>query len=255
MRAFKVPLSLLLAGLSLNLWAGVSIISDLDDTIKVTNSGNLAESAGYGAARRKVYTGMAEFLNESEAQFSNKLTIITASPRMLRYNVERLLEKHQIKADVILNANIKRPSKFDFKVNAIKSVMDKTSDSFILMGDDVGEDPEVYDEIMKLYPGRILASYIHIIKNRQMPESAIKYYTTYELALRENLAGRLSASAVKKVYQVTMNEKDLEGVFPEFAHCPTEATPYEWQFSTPFENESRLLSKKLTDYCKHEWDD
>lgn len=241
--------------LSFNSFAGISIISDLDDTIKVTHSDDFSDSFGYGTSRRKVYLGMPEFLEESK-QYVNELSIVTASPRILRFNVNRLLKKNGIKADrVVLNGNIRRPGHVEFKIKAIKKLMDTTTDQYILLGDDVGNDPEIYDEISKLYPGRVLGSYIHIVNNRTVPESSITYFTTFELAVKEFLAGRLSKEAVVKVSNAILKEKDLEAVFPEFAHCPKDQSPYSWLFETHFADEAKALSEKLVTYCKTEWEE
>lgn len=238
-----------------NLFAGTSIISDLDDTIKITNSGNLIKAFFYGAAKRKVYLGMPEFL-ESSRDYVSEVSVVTASPRMLKYNVRRLIRRHDLQIEnVVLNRNINRPTKFNFKLNAIKNILDNSSDDFILMGDDVGEDPEIYDEVMKLYPDRILANYIHVIRNRELPASAIKYWTTFELSVREYESGRLSEESVYKMADVFQHEKNYKWVFPEFAHCPKEKAPFEWLFKTRFEDVSRMLVNRMKHYCRFEWDD
>ncbi|MFP5387256.1 MAG: phosphatase domain-containing protein [Bacteriovoracia bacterium] len=240
---------------SFNSFAGISIISDLDDTIKVTHSDDFTDSFGYGTSRRKVYLGMPELLEESR-QYVNEVSVVTASPRILRFNVNRLLKKNKIKADrVVLNGNIRRPGHVEFKVKAIKKIMDSTTDQYILLGDDVGNDPEIYDEIIKLYPGRVLGSYIHVVNNRTVPESSITYFTTFELAVKEFLAGRLSKESVSRVSNAIMKEKDLEAVFPEFAHCPKDASPYAWLSKTDFASEASMLTEKLVTYCKTEWEE
>ena len=251
----KKPLLFSSLLLSFNSIAGIQIISDLDDTIKITNSGNIWESIGYGSVRRKVYSGMPEFLAGTE-KYASRLNVISSSPEILKFQVKNLLKKHDIKTDeIVLNSNFKRPGHFEYKTNAIKKLMDATTDSFILMGDDVGEDPEIYDAIMREYPDRVLANYIHIVKNREVPETAIKYYTTFDLALKENQAGRLGDEDVRAVIRGILADDELEGVFPEFAYCPTEKANYTWQIKSEFSEEAMVLGSKLIDYCIHEWDD
>lgn len=247
-------LLLLTALLSFNSFAGIQIISDLDDTIKVTNSGDLLESLGYATARRKVYAGMPEFLSASRT-YVNALSVISSSPKILKFKVTKLLKKHDIKHEnIILNSNFKRPGHMEYKTGAIKKVLDSTTDQFILMGDDVGEDPEIYDNIIKEYPDRILASYIHIVKNREVPASAIKYYTTFELAVKENQAGRMAAEDVKKVAESILSVGDFESVFPEFAFCPTELSTYSSLVESDFAEEATMVTGALTRYCKYEWE-
>ncbi len=247
-----ILLSLLL---SFNSMAGIQIISDLDDTIKITNSGNIWESIGYGSARRKVYAGMPEFLAASRSYVS-ALNVISSSPRILKYQVNNLLEKHEIQTEnIVLNRNFNRPGHTEYKTNAIKTMLEASNDSFILMGDDVGEDPEIYDAIIKLYPNRILASYIHIVKNRSVPATAIKYFTTLDLAIREHQAGRLAEEHVSDVIASILNVRELESVFPEFTYCPTERSDDALLIEASYTSDASALNNKLTEYCLNEWDD
>lgn len=240
---------------SFNSLAGIQIISDLDDTIKITNSGNLWESIGYGSSRRKVYAGMPEFLAASRS-YVNALNVISSSPRILKYQVNNLLEKHKIQVEnIVLNRNFNRPGHTEYKTNAIKNMLESNQDSFILMGDDVGEDPEIYDAIIKLYPNRILASYIHIVKNRSVPATAIKYFTTLDLAIREHQAGRLAEQQVSDVINSIFNARELESVFPEFSFCPTELADDALLTEASYAADASLLNNKLTEYCLNEWDD
>lgn len=240
--------------LSFNAYAGIQIVSDLDDTIKVTNSGNIWDSIGYGAARRKVYIGIPEFLAGSRS-YVNRLNIVTASPRILEKNVYRLLNKHQIKAEnLVLNGNIKRPGHIEFKTTAIRKIMSETDDQFIFMGDDVGDDPEIFDQLMKEFPDRILASYIHVIKDREVPDSVSLHYTSYELAVKEGQAGRLSKEAVTSVAKSILQEDDLEALFPEFSFCPKKRSYYSWLNSTEFAEEATEVVKHMTTYCSSHWE-
>ncbi|WPU64938.1 phosphatase domain-containing protein [Peredibacter starrii] len=239
--------------LSFNAFAGIQIISDLDDTIKITNSGDLVESVGYATARKEVYAGIPEFLAGTRS-YVNGLTVVSSSPEILKGKVVSLMEKHQIQHnDVILNSNFNRPDHMEYKTGAIKKVIDSTTDQFILMGDDVGDDPEIYDNIIKEYPDRILASYIHIVKNRAVPASAVKYFTTYELALKEYNAGRLEEKVVRDVaLKVLSDDDDFESVFPEFAYCPTQISEFGPLNDPKFNEENILVVGALIWGCRYD---
>lgn len=247
--------SLLALVLQATAYGGVSIISDLDDTIKITNSGNFLEAFFYGTSKRRVYHGFPQFLALSR-EYVTDVSVVTASPKILKYNIKRLIRRHDLQIDnLVLNRNINRPSKFDFKVNAIKKIIDSSANDFILIGDDVGEDPEIYDEIMKLYPQRILASYIHVIRNRKIPESNIRYWTTFELAVREYQKNRFSTASAKSIINLFEGKDSFEGVFPDFAHCPKKKKPFKWLLETEFSAESERLMKRMKRYCRLDWDD
>lgn len=235
---------------STHAFGGISIVSDLDDTIKVTHSDDLSDSILNAVARRKVFVGMPEFLIESRS-YVGRLNIVTSSPRIVRLNVKSLLKKHKIKFDkLVLNKNFKRPGHIEFKLAAIKKILDASTDHFILLGDDVGNDPEIYDQIMNLYPERFLASYIHIVNNRPVPESVKTYYTSYELAVQEHLAGRLSIESVSKIAKSYDQVKDFKGGFPDFAFCPAGKEYYAWLSDTVFSEEASPLIDRVTQYCQ-----
>lgn len=225
--------------------AAISIISDLDDTIKITQaSGDLGDLLGHD-----VYTGMPEFL-KSARDYTDKLFVLSASPSFLRSKIINDFRERGIKFEgLILRDNIFE-DKFGYKVREISRILDKTDDDFILIGDDWGDDPEVYAEIMRLYPGRVIESYIHVVKGRQIPESVVTYWTSFDLYLREFEASRMKQSRVKTALKKLSSEKDMELVFPREADCPTTTSVWEWQLTTTFAREAESLMGHLTSFCQ-----
>lgn len=231
--------------LSFSAKAAISIISDLDDTIKITQaSGDLGDLLGHD-----VYTGMPEFL-KSARDYTSKLFVLSASPSFLRSKIINDFRQRGIKFEgLILRDNIFE-DKFDYKVREISRILDRTDDEFILIGDDWGDDPEVFEEIMRLYPGRVIESYIHVVKGRQIPRSVVTYWTSFDLYLREFEAARMKQSRVKTALKKISAEKDMELIFPKKADCPTENSVWEWQLVTTFAREAEALMGKLTSFCQ-----
>jgi hypothetical protein len=228
----------------------VSIITDFDDTVKVT--GDFPQAIISGLFTRKVYLGIPEFLQATQ-NYINEMHIVTASPKIVKFNVKRLLKKHDIRPKTLtLNRNIKRPPKFDYKVAAIEHILSQTSDDIILIGDDVGEDPEIYDEMMNRYPERILASYIHVVKNRSLPLSVKPYWTTFELGAYESLSDRLPSEVTKNLGEKVLAAAKLKTIFPKFAHCPTNDSVWQWLNTTEFAEISHLVSDRLISYCSQQ---
>lgn len=91
----------------------------------------------------------------------------------------------------------------------------------ILLGDDAGGDPDVFDIIRKRFPGRIDAIYIRAIKNNPLPEGMTKFVIAYDVAWKEYLAGRLDKSKLPTILESIMKEKKFKTTIPNFAHCPT----------------------------------
>jgi hypothetical protein len=235
--------------LSSHLLASISIVSDLDDTIKITNSGDTVEGAINAALKSDVFTGMTEFFMAAKL-YTNELHVLSASPTILRTKITMTLNKRNIDFDsLILKDPLKNETKFDYKVREIKKILQQSSDDLILIGDDVGQDPESYAEIQRLYPNRILAIYIHSIKNRQIP-SGHKYWTTFDLFLREFTAERMSPGWLEKGIEILLQERELTKIVPLFAHCPTEVSIWTWQLSSIYSEEAAKMMSKITTYCK-----
>ena len=192
---------------------------------------------------------MPEFLGEART-YSDELHILTASPKIIRRSIFRTLRKNNIKFDSVSFKNpFRRESKTNYKVRKITEILEDSMDKFILIGDDVDGDPEVFSKILELYPERILASYIHVIRNREIPSGSIAYWTSADLAIREYLAGRMSQESTEVVLNSLIDVPNLNKVIPDFAHCPRESAIWEWQIQTMFSGKVSIIINRLMEYC------
>jgi hypothetical protein len=230
--------------ISFSTLAQVSIISDLDDTIKITQAGgNATDVIG-----DDVFSGMPEFF-KSARQYSESLYILSASPRFMESKIRSTMKLRGINfKKLILRTNIFE-DKFTYKVREIKRILDQTRDDFILLGDDLGKDPEVYEEIKRLYPSRVLSSYIHKVNGRPF-NGSVTYWTSLDLFLREFEASRMGAKEVEAIFEVLGAERNMDLIFPRKASCPTEDAVWDWQIRTMFQQEAKKLIKKFTNFCK-----
>lgn len=232
---------------SLSSFSSISIVSDLDDTIKITNSGHEIDGAISAFFKNDVFTGMPEFFTASRL-YTNELHVLSASPKILRSRIIATLKSKQIEYDS-LTLKETGLSKLDYKVGELKKLLASSPDDFILIGDDVGQDPEAYLEIKRLFPDRVLAIYIHVINGRTLSRSVVKFWTSFDLFLHEQIAGRMSPSWVGMAAEITLNEQKMKFIFPRFAKCPTNAQAWSWQLSTEFARIAKEVGEKLTAYC------
>jgi phosphatidate phosphatase APP1 len=225
--------------------AAITIVSDLDDTIKITE----ARGVPTDFLRGMVYTGMPEFF-QSAKTYADSLYIISAGPTILAHRVKDTLKKKGIVFNrLILRSNLTE-DKFTYKVREIKRLMDSSSDDFLFFGDDLGKDPEVYAEMKRLYPSRVLGIYIHVVKGRPFTNEAVSYWTSLDLFLREFEASRMNANAVELILTKFLKVKDFEFIFPKKAQCPKEATVWEWQTRTIFMQEATELMNRFVRFCQ-----
>lgn len=230
---------------SLTLSASVSILSDLDDTIKITQaSGDPADILG-----DKAYTGMPEFY-AAATNYSKELHILSASPSFIRSRIQNVLSRHKISyKSLVLRDNILEDT-LNYKVKNIQKILERTNEDFILIGDDIGEDPEAYAEIKRLYPDRILAVYIHSVNGRNHRTAAFSYWTSFDLSLMEYLEGRMSPRAVDAIGAKLWAEANMELIFPKEAQCPKTYLVWEWQLRTAFQQQANSLINKFLNFCQ-----
>jgi phosphatidate phosphatase APP1 len=242
--------------LSFNSFAGVAIISDLDDTIKITHVADPKAAFARGIFGRNTFIGMPEFLKEART-YSEELHILTASPPIIYKSILSTLSSNGIKYDSVAYKNpFKFEGKIPYKVRKIQEVMDKSPHQFILLGDDVDIDPEIFEEVKKLYPDRILASYIHVVRGREIPEGSIPYWTAADLALRELQAERMSLASAEAVLDSIYDLDYYRGVIPDFADCPKSSEPWEWYELTPLAEKATKLKEMFVFHCNtQEYDD
>lgn len=243
----KNLLFVLLVFFSLNSEAAISIISDLDDTIKITQSnGSASDYVG-----DDVFTAIPEFFEAAE-EYTSEMHVLSASPTFMKKHILHVLKKHQIDFKSLTLRPSLFENKFNYKIREIRRILESSSDDFILIGDDLGEDPEVYTEIARLYPNRVLDIYIHVVNGRtfKKKKSITTFYTSFDLFLREYLAGRMGYSWVKTALDKLIKEVETTLIFPLKAKCPTTYHPWQWQYETEFASGARALVQKLNGVCR-----
>lgn len=158
------------------------IISDVDDTILVSEVNQLFRviklSLMENAFTRTPFEGAAAFYRAlakgSHGSFHNPFFFVSSSPWNLYDVLKDFFEINDIPKGPILLRDIGiDPTKFikeshhEHKPVKIRSVLDTYPHlKFILIGDSGQHDPEIYRQVVKEYPSRILAIYIRdVTKN------------------------------------------------------------------------------------------
>ena len=169
--------------------ARFGVISDMDDTVLQTNAASILQMAKnvlFGNARTRLpFKGVAAFyqaLQEEDGEPANPLYYVSSSPWNL---YDLLMEFFQIQKIPIGPLLLKDwgitgiealPQRHRaHKLNSIRQILDLVTDlPFILIGDSGQKDPEIYHEILSLYPKRILAIYIRNVSRGIRRASAIR---------------------------------------------------------------------------------
>lgn len=226
--------------------AQTAIISDLDETIKRTGSkpGRVLMNILF---TQKIYAGMDELFREM-ALYTDDLFIVTAQPKLSRFNIEKLIRKNGLVVKDIYTRNFLEDS-FEYKVASIKDVLSKGYKKVVLIGDDTSKDPKVYAEIKKLFPDKVLSIYIHKVKDKEVPNFIRPYFTVYEIALNEVLEGRMEAAQAYSLGESFL-EKNLSKVFPEFVMCPKAISAAQFPYVEELKELTRRVKDKIVQYCR-----
>lgn len=222
LRRTSFVLSLLL---SLSLWAGSSekpsylLVTDIDDTIKITNMPNKLAALKNAVFTLKSFSGMSELYRGMLTE--DNFYVLSGGPILWKPRIKSLLKRHSYPRPVqIQMRNVLKEKTFDFKVRALGELIERTQTPLILVGDDTEVDPQIFTEVSARYPGFVLAIYIRQNLRKPLPENVIPMTTALDMSLAEYRAGRLSQHQVLKVGQSILDEEKDVRIIPKFVVCP-----------------------------------
>jgi len=156
--------------------AELGIISDIDDTVIQTGAHNLlamGRTVLFANARTRLpFPGVAEFYEALRRGRSGRMTnpffYVSSSPWNLYDLLTDFLDLNKIPEGPLLlrdfgigSESFTSGNYLGHKFSEISAVLDKyPSLPFILLGDSGEQDPPIYLEVVRRYPGRIQAVYI-----------------------------------------------------------------------------------------------
>ena len=156
------------------------LISDIDDTIMVSEATDFLEKIRVmvlrNATTRKPFEGVGAFYRALEAgknkKAQNPIFYISSSSWNLYDLFERFCQINGIPKGVFLLRELGiSENKFirggheSHKLEKISHVLEAFPDlPFVLIGDSGQKDPEIYQEVVKRYPGRIKTIYIRDVE-------------------------------------------------------------------------------------------
>lgn len=163
--------------------AEYGIISDIDDTIIKTAATNLLAMGKTvllaNARTRLPFAGVAEFYKALQlgrnGKRNNPFFYVSSSPWNMYDLLTDFLDLNGIPAGPIMlrdigfgTGSVLRGGHKGHKYKEIKQILEAYPHlQFVLIGDSGQEDPKIYREVVKEFPGRVLAIYIRDV---QLPE-------------------------------------------------------------------------------------
>lgn len=219
--------------------AEYGIISDIDDTIIKTGAHGLLAMGKTvllsNARTRLPYAGVSEFYKALQlgrnGKRNNPFFYVSSSPWNLYDLLTDYMDHNEIPAGPLLLRDFGLQSEsfmsgdyLSHKFKEIAQILDTYPQlNFVLVGDSGEQDPPIYLEVVKRYPGRIISIYIRDVTIPAKQEIAqdvaneLKKYGV-EMILTEHTveAARHAAGMglifTEKVQQVEQDKKEDEGV-------------------------------------------
>lgn len=197
------------------------LISDLDDTIKISNTNSKLNTIFRGLFRSSAFAGMPELYQELVQDGESSFHIVSSSPPAIRKNIERFLSKNKFpKANLILRDWIRQHSILEYKIGNILKLIEVAPIPVILVGDDTQYDPDVFLHARERFPEKILATYVRTVSGRELPDGLYRFFTAFDLACAELSAGRLTSEQVLRVGEAVLRAKKNSRLIPGFSLKP-----------------------------------
>lgn len=202
--------------------ARFGVISDIDDTLLVTNVQNLlglAQSLFNGRAdQRKSFPGAPALYRALRGEPGNPLFFVSSSPWNLHDLLDETFNYHGLPERVtflrdwgISDQEILPTDNFDHKLGLLRQITGLFAGlPFLLLGDSGQQDPEIYARFIQENPGRVLGVYIRDVSPDPRRDAAVQALETSgvplllapdSLSMARDAAGRgwLDAAALPEI--------------------------------------------------------
>lgn len=206
------------------------IISDVDDTVKVTNVGDKTQAIRAALGSKLAFAGMSELYRQLLGAGSppERLTFISGSPHKLETKVDAMLRQAGFPAYTLVLRAFREwdDPVFDYKVSHLNELYGSSDARFLMIGDDTEKDPDVYLRFSKSAEDPI---YIRRVSGKALPSGClpsrcISFVTAYDIAVREFQRGQLNESQAAAVGADVLTSSD-RSLLPSFVKCPTRFEP------------------------------
>ncbi len=220
------------------------VVSDVDDTLKITNVPSYYESLKNLIMGTDTFLGMKE-LFEAFQHHTDSFNYLSGSPQyFLESTKHALLDLNGLPPGTfIFNNWYNWVATFDFKTHELNQLAAKFKQPFLVLGDNTQYDASVFvkfqSNLNKINSDRPLQAYIHLISNedelpiraqlpkvfkapnKDLPVSRfMPYSTAFDIALNEVEAGRLTEEEAIVIGKSILQANKPDLLIPSYVYCP-----------------------------------
>lgn len=228
-----------------SVFAKTSIISTVEDTLQRSRGESIREFY-HSLLVHKVFEGMDTFLRN----YPGDLYLVSEQYGPLAFSLDGLLEDAKLRPkELVTRAPFMFASEESYKLTQAKRIIDSSSDSFILIGNDKGADQKVFKELRKAYGDRIQGAYLHVVDNKKLAKGLIPFNTAFDIAVSEYTQGRMKKTDTKSIGKSINGVEKFHKVFPKNAHCPKNKDQLKTKKVKSFAPLIGSISRKTLEYC------
>lgn len=226
-------------------FAKTSVISTVEDTLQRTRGESFREFY-QSLLVHKVFEGMDAFLKN----YPGDLYLLSEKYDPLAFNIDGLLDEVDLEPkELVTRSPFLFPSEESYKLSQARRIIDSSSDSFVLIGNDKGVDQKVFQKLRKLYGPRIQGAYLHVVENKKLPKGLIPYNTAFDIAVSEYSQGRMGKKETLNIGSSINKLEKFHKVFPKNSHCPRNKNQLQTKKVKSFAPLIGSISRKTLEYC------
>lgn len=225
------------------------LISDIDDTVKVSYVFGTGRGIQYFRNAKARFTGMSELYNLLEGDQSGlRVYYVSAAPEYLMKNThDRFLRNGGFPRGVYVGRT--ESSTETHKLLSIRKILrEELPDRVVMIGDDGQSDAVIYRTISREreFSRIVFDQFIRVVSSRSGPSgSQTGFLTSYDLALEMRARGLIQERSLRYMHRFILPailreapggdiEDQTENIaFPKFLKCGS----FSWKWNVPVLNE------------------
>jgi phosphatidate phosphatase APP1 len=217
----------LLLALSFSKANALTVVSDIDDTIKIMHV-NAIPSLILHVPLLTAFSGMSTVYRELlQSGGAETYYYLSGSPVILTHHLDRFIARNDFPKGVMLlrHRSVDPKEVGAYKIQALRKLMTEISDTVLLIGDDTERDADVFAQISREYPSRVDSIYIHRVRGVPLSSEAVAagattFLTALDLAEELYSKGKLPEAGLKATALSILAERHEHRIVAPFQHCP-----------------------------------
>jgi len=204
------------------------LISGFDDVLRQAENTGLIKAGLKLFDPDRTFAGMRELYMLMTSEESNpRFVLISAIGIWFERRITDFLKENRYPTVQLRLRNwLTEFSIESFKMARIAEVVYAHPDRrFIIIFDNSAASLQLTKRVQAEYPNTIQNIYLREVEKKDHPVGSIPFHTSFDIALHEVKARRMSSKEAIVIGYALLEEKDGEEIIPHYAYCPKDYSP------------------------------